>query len=74
MSAWAGCVAGAIDASDYVGMMKSVGFTDISVVPVYFGQEIVDSAINNMKDVVELKTVSRDEGIQSGIQRKNNSL
>lgn len=61
MSAWAGCVAGAIDASDYIGMMKSVGFTDISVVPVYFDQSTLDAAIDDMKDVVELKTVARDE-------------
>jgi SAM-dependent methyltransferase len=61
MSAWAGCVAGAVEASEYIGMMKSVGFTDISIVPVYFDQETVDSAINEMKDVIELKTVSRED-------------
>src|SRR5262245_5095944 len=31
LSAWAGCVAGAVDASDYLGMMATVGFTDVSV-------------------------------------------
>jgi hypothetical protein len=41
--------------------MKSVGFTDISIVPVYFDKETVDSAISDMKDVIELKTVSRDD-------------
>ena len=61
LSAWAGCVAGAVEAEEYVGMMKSVGFTDISIVPVFFDKETVDSAISDMKDMVELKTVSRDE-------------
>jgi SAM-dependent methyltransferase len=61
LSAWAGCVAGAVEANEYIGMMRSVGFTDISILPVYFDQEIVDSAITDMKDVIELKTVSRDE-------------
>lgn len=61
LSAWAGCVAGAVEADEYIGMMKSVGFTDISIVPVYFDQETVDSAISDMKDVVELKTISRDD-------------
>jgi len=61
LSAWAGCVAGAVEAEEYVGMMKSVGFTDISIVPVFFDKETVDSAINDMKDMVELKTVSRDD-------------
>ena len=61
LSAWAGCVAGAVEADEYIGMMKSVGFTDISVVPVFFDKETVDSALNDMKDMVELKTVSRDD-------------
>jgi hypothetical protein len=54
-------VAGAVEAEEYVGMMKSVGFTDISIVPVYFDQQTVDSAIADMKDTVELQTVSRDD-------------
>ncbi len=61
LSAWAGCVAGAVEAEEYMGMMKSVGFTDISITPVYFDKETVDSAIHEMKDMVELKTISRDE-------------
>src|SRR5262245_25956243 len=31
LSAWAGCIAGAVEAEDYIGLMKSVGFTDISI-------------------------------------------
>jgi SAM-dependent methyltransferase len=61
LSAWAGCVAGAIEAREYVSMMEAVGFTDISILPVYFDQATVDSAINDMKDVIELKTISRDD-------------
>ncbi len=61
LSAWAGCVAGAVEAEEYTGMMKSVGFTDISIVPVYFDQQTVDDAIGDMKDIIELKTISRDE-------------
>jgi len=61
LSAWAGCVAGAVQAEEYIGIMKLVGFTDISIVPVFFDKETVDSAIDDMKDVIELKTVSRDD-------------
>jgi arsenite methyltransferase len=57
LSAWAGCVAGAVEAEEYIGMMKSVGFTDISIVPVYFDQQTVDAAIGDMKDIIELKTI-----------------
>lgn len=61
LSAWAGCVAGAVEAKEYIGMMESVGFTNVSITPVFFDKETIDSAINDMKDVVELKTISRDD-------------
>jgi SAM-dependent methyltransferase len=49
LSAWAGCVAGAVEAKDYIGMMQAVGFTDISIKPVFFDKETVDSALNDMQ-------------------------
>ncbi|HEX6036225.1 MAG TPA: arsenite methyltransferase [Anaerolineales bacterium] len=61
LSAWAGCVAGAVEAKDYIRMMEEVGFTNISIVPVYFDKQTVDSAINDMKDVIDLKTIARDD-------------
>ena len=54
LSAWAGCVAGAVEARDYIGMMEAVGFTDVSITPVFFDKETVDSALDEMKlDVIE---------------------
>lgn len=61
LSAWAGCVAGAVEANEYIAMMKSVGFTNISVVPVFFEKETIDAAVADMKDMIELKTVSNDD-------------
>ena len=61
LSAWAGCVAGAVEAGEYIGMMKEVGFSDISILPVFFDKEDVDSALEDMKDTIELKTIRRDE-------------
>ena len=61
LSAWAGCVAGALEAEEYIGMMKSVGFTEIWIVPVFFDKEDVDSALNDMSNVIELKTIARDD-------------
>ncbi|CAG0966210.1 Arsenite methyltransferase [Anaerolineales bacterium] len=49
LSAWAGCVAGAVDAKEYIAMMGAVGFTDISIQPVYFDKETVDDALRDMK-------------------------
>ena len=61
LSAWAGCVAGAIEASEYVGMMEAVGFTNVSITPVFFAKDDIDSALDDMKDSAELKTISRDD-------------
>ena len=61
LSAWAGCVAGAVDAKEYIGMMEAVGFTDISITPVFFDKETVDAALNDMQDVAELESISRDD-------------
>lgn len=49
LAAWAGCVAGAVEAREYIAMMESVGFTDISIQPVFFDRETVDSALDEMK-------------------------
>jgi SAM-dependent methyltransferase len=65
LSAWAGCVAGAVEADEYLAMMKSAGFTDISVVPVFFDKETVDTAMDDMKDVIELNTISREDVYQA---------
>lgn len=61
LSAWAGCVAGAVDAKDYIGLMEAVGFKNVSVTPVFFDKETVDSAISDLGNTIELKTISRDE-------------
>ena len=61
LSAWAGCIAGAVEAEDYIGMMKSVGFTDISINPVFFAKDDVDSALEGMKDAIPLNTISHDD-------------
>jgi arsenite methyltransferase len=54
LSAWAGCVAGAVAAQEYIGMMEAVGFTDVSVKPVFFDKETVNGALDEMKlDVKE---------------------
>ena len=61
LSAWAGCVAGAVGAQDYIGMMKEVGFMNITVVPVFFDKQTMDGAIEDLGDSIELKTISRDD-------------
>jgi len=61
LSMWAGCVAGAVDAKDYIAMMESAGFTEISVTPTFFDKETVDEAIKDVSDQIDMKSVSQDE-------------
>lgn len=61
LSAWAGCVAGAVEANDYIRLMETVGFTNISVKPVFFDKETVDSALADMDNEIDLKVISKDE-------------
>lgn len=58
LSAWAGCVAGAVEAKDYIGMMEAVGFTDVSIKPVFFDKETVDGALDKMK--LDIKEYPRE--------------
>jgi arsenite methyltransferase len=48
LTAWAGCVAGALDVNEYIDGLKSAGFTNIELTPVYFDQETIDEAIKQM--------------------------
>jgi ubiquinone/menaquinone biosynthesis C-methylase UbiE len=61
LSMWAGCVAGAVDAKDYIAMMESAGFTDISVTPTFFDKDTVDEAIKEVGDQIDIESVSKDE-------------
>jgi len=45
LSAWAGCVAGALDVQEYTGAIRAAGFEDVSIVPVYLPKETVDQAL-----------------------------
>jgi arsenite methyltransferase len=45
MSSWVGCIAGAMDADAMIVLLKKTGFTNISLKPVYFSEEMVADAI-----------------------------
>ncbi|MCQ3937379.1 MAG: arsenite S-adenosylmethyltransferase [Chloroflexi bacterium] len=59
LSAWAGCVAGAVEAKDYIAMMEAAGFTNISIQPVFFDKQTVDDALGGMK--LDASRYSKDE-------------
>lgn len=61
LSAWAGCIAGAIDAKEYQALMSRQGFTDISITPTYFDEPTIDEAIREMGDRIDLKVLPREQ-------------
>jgi ubiquinone/menaquinone biosynthesis C-methylase UbiE len=60
MSAWAGCIAGALDVKEYQAAMASAGFTEITITPTYFDDAMIDEAIRDVGDKVDLKATSRE--------------
>jgi len=50
LTAWAGCVAGAWDAKEYVAAIHEAGFANVKVVPVYMDEEIIQDALKDSKD------------------------
>jgi SAM-dependent methyltransferase len=60
LSAWAGCIAGALEIKEYQGAMQAAGFTDISITPSYFDETTINEAVRDMGDQVDLKVISRE--------------
>jgi arsenite methyltransferase len=48
LSAWAGCVAGALNVKDYINTIEAAGFTNIELTPVYFDQQTVDEYVKQV--------------------------
>jgi SAM-dependent methyltransferase len=57
LSAWAGCVAGALDIKDYIAAIKAAGFVDVNLTPVYMDREVVDQAVKDLGEVIDLSDV-----------------
>lgn len=65
--AWAGCVAGALEAQEYISMLEEAGFVDVVLKPVYFDREAIDVAV----PALGIKVAARvAEGTQRGTSRQ----
>jgi SAM-dependent methyltransferase len=60
MAAWAGCVAGALEADDYIAAIEEAGFVDVELEPVYMDKGLIDDAIDqlDLREAVESGEVS----------------
>lgn len=55
LSAWAGCIAGALDVNDYIAAIEAAGFVEVEIVPVYMDKSTIDDAVEQLElgDVVQ---------------------
>jgi arsenite methyltransferase len=60
LSAWAGCIAGAMDVKDYVMAIRDAGFTDVDVQAEYWDQVMIDTAIDQLDS--EIKSQIEEAG------------
>ena len=48
LSAWAGCVAGALEVEEYLLAIQAAGFTNVQIIPSYWSQEMVDAMLADL--------------------------
>ena len=60
LSAWAGCVAGALDVEEYVAGIKAAGFVDVELDPVYLDREFIDDGIRQMGGEIDPGEMPRE--------------
>ena len=55
LSAWAGCIAGALDVKDYIAAIEAAGFDDVELTNVYWDKQTVDAAVDQLDLDIDLK-------------------
>ena len=48
LSAWAGCLAGALDVKEYTDAIESAGFVDVKLTPVYLDESVIEAAMERL--------------------------
>ncbi len=70
MSAWAGCISGALDQREYIAAIQAAGFVDISLTPDYWDKSIVAEALHQLDIRSEVKQGRRLIIYQDGAEVK----
>ncbi len=55
LSAWAGCVAGALDIRDYIAAIEAAGFVNVNYTSEYFPPETVDQAVEELGEAIRIE-------------------
>ncbi len=53
LSAWAGCIAGALDVRDYIAAIESAGFEGVEVQPTYWDASFFEAALNPLDPEIQ---------------------
>ena len=48
LSAWAGCIAGALEAEEYIAAIEAAGFVNVRLTPVYIDHAVMDEAVEQL--------------------------
>jgi len=67
LSAWAGCVAGALDVKDYITAIEEAGFEDVELTPVYIDKETINEAAEQLDISIEEVVGSNNETLYRSI-------
>ena len=65
LSAWAGCVAGALDVKDYIKAIEGAGFENVDVRAVYWDQETIDAAVEELD--IGIQSQGEEDKLQKSI-------
>jgi arsenite methyltransferase len=57
LSAWAGCVAGALDVQELIQTIQEAGFVDVVVTPSYWSSEMMDAALESLAPELKAQVV-----------------
>jgi len=68
LSAWAGCVSGALDVEEYISGIKQAGFVDVEIIPVYLDRDQVDDAVRQLGGEIQLGGLSKEAVYKAGIR------
>ncbi len=49
LSAWTGCVAGALELDEYISAVRAAGFVDVTVTPIYLDPELLLEAVDQLE-------------------------
>jgi SAM-dependent methyltransferase len=58
LSAWAGCISGALDQDEYTLLLKEAGFSEVTVLPQYWDEATVQAGREQVGDSVDLQGYS----------------